>query len=237
MTKPRFRGIIFDKDGTLFDFQKTWTPWMANLLKILCSGNKELSRQKGYSLGFDFDKRIFLPESSFIAGTPEQFLHQLQTYFPEWPEKDLLNVLTETTNTTEQIEVVPLAPVLSNLRNEGYVLGLATNDDVQEARKHLEEKEVLKYFDFLAGYNSGFKAKPDPAMLLAFCQKTKLFPGETIMVGDSISDLTAGKKAGMFTVAVLSGVSKSKVLAKHANLVIKDIGDLQGGLVHANLEQ
>ena len=233
----QIRGIIFDKDGTLFDFQSTWSPWMVNLLQVLCGDNKECIRQKGSLLGFDFDNRSFLPESLFIAGTPDQFFDQLQNQFLEWPENDLKKVVAETTEATEQIEVVPLGPVLAQLRKDEYVLGLATNDDEKDAKRHLGEKDLLKYFDFLAGFNSGYRSKPDPEMLLAFCHKTQLLPNETAMVGDSTSDLLAGKRVGMFTVGVLSGVAKSEALTPHANLIIKDIGDLQMGLDRVNLKQ
>ena len=235
--RKRFKGIIFDKDGTLFDFQSTWAPWMANLLKVLCGENKECIRQKGYSLGFDFDNRSFLAESLFIAGTPDQFFDQLQHQFQEWSEKDLKKVFAKTTEATEQIEVVSLVPVLAKLKKEEYVLGLATNDDEEDAKRHLSGKGVLKYFDFLAGFNSGYRAKPDPEMLLAFCIKTQLLPQETVMVGDSASDLIAGKRAGMYTVGVLSGVAKSKILTQYANLIIKNIGELQEGLERANIKQ
>lgn len=232
----RFKGIVFDKDGTLFDFQKTWAPWMAKLLKILCGKNKGCIEKKGYLLGFDFNKGLFLPESLFIAGTPDQFLDELQNLFLEWSEEDLQKVVIETTEVTEQIEVVPLDSVLATLKNDGYVLGLATNDDAKDAKRHLCEKDVQKYFAFLAGFNSGYRAKPDPEMLLAFCHKTKLLPNETVMVGDSTSDLIAGKGAGMFTIGVLSGVAKSDELKQHANLIIKDIGDLRSELEHLNIK-
>ena len=228
--RERFKGIIFDKDGTLFDFQSTWSPMMVTLLNVLCGGDREYSRQKGHLLGFDLDKELYLPESAFIAGTPEQFVEQLLANFKEWSEKELIRLLNEITKDTEQVEVVSLVPLLTELKKVGYVLGVATNDSEEDARRQLEEKGILKYFDFLAGFNSGYGSKPDPDMLLAFCQQTWIQPAETVMVGDSKSDLLAGKRAGMFTVAVLSGVAKSEDLAQHANLIIRDIGGLWDGL-------
>ncbi|MYG10116.1 MAG: HAD family hydrolase [Rhodobacteraceae bacterium] len=228
--RKRFRGIIFDKDGTLFDFQSTWSPMMVKLLNVLCEGDKECSRQKGRLLGFDLDKGLYLPESAFIAGTPEQFVEQLLTNFQGWSEEELIRLLNEITRDTEQVEVVSLVPLLTELQKTGYVLGVATNDSEEDARRQLGEKGILEYFDFLVGFNSGYGSKPDPDMLLAFCQQTRIQPAETVMVGDSKSDLVAGKRAGMFTVAVLSGVAKSEDLAQHANLIIRDISGLWNGL-------
>ena len=33
------RGVLFDKDGTLFDFHKSWSSWMAFVLGGLSCGN------------------------------------------------------------------------------------------------------------------------------------------------------------------------------------------------------
>ena len=228
--RKRFKGIIFDKDGTLFDFQSTWSPMMVNLLNVLCRGDRECSRQKGYLLGFDFDKELYLPESAFIAGTPKQFVEQLLDQFKGWSEVEVIRLLNEITKATEQVEMVPLEPFLTKLQRAGYALGLATNDSEEDARRQLGEKGILKYFDFLAGFNSGYGSKPDPDMLLAFCQQTRIQPAETVIVGDSKSDLVAGKRAGLFTVAVLSGVAKSEDLEQYANLIIQDIGELWDAL-------
>jgi len=226
----RFKGIIFDKDGTLFDFQSTWSPMMTTLLNELCGGDRECSRQKGQLLGFDLDNGLYLPESPFIAGTPEQFVEQLLVLFKDWSEMELILLVNKITKDTEQVEVVSLEPFLTKFQKAGYALGVATNDSKEDAIRQLDEKGILKYFDFLAGFDSGYGSKPDPDMLLAFCQQTRIQPAETVMVGDSKSDLLAGKRAGMFTVAVLSGVAKSEDLAQHANLIIRDVGGLWDGL-------
>ena len=239
MTLPSkgFKGIIFDKDGTLFDFQRTWSPWMVNLLQILCDGNEERSRREGYLLGFDLDKQRFLSSSLFIAGTPLQFINQLKNQFKDWKKRDLIKLLVDLTESTEQIEVVPLQPIFTSLQGDGYVLGLATNDSTRDAKRHLVGKDLLKHFDFVVGFDSGYKSKPDPEMLLAFCHRTKIPPKNTVMVGDSNSDLIAGKRAGMFTVAVLSGVSRSEELEQNADLVIRNISDLQKSLEKSKISE
>ena len=34
-------GLLFDKDGTLFDFHKTWNPWAVGLIRDLAEGCAE----------------------------------------------------------------------------------------------------------------------------------------------------------------------------------------------------
>lgn len=85
---------------------------------------------------------------------------------------------------------------------------------------------VLQFFDFVAGYDSGYGAKPDPTMLLAFCNDSGIDASQTLMVGDSLFDLLAGCRAGMRTVGVLTGMAEAAELAPYADLVLADIGEL-----------
>ena len=39
------RGVIFDKDGTLFDFQRTWGIWTAQVLARIAGSDEELLEQ------------------------------------------------------------------------------------------------------------------------------------------------------------------------------------------------
>ncbi|MEC8197391.1 MAG: HAD-IA family hydrolase, partial [Pseudomonadota bacterium] len=72
----------------------------------------------------------------------------------------------------------------------------------------------------------GFGAKPDPGPLLAFAEHTNLSPARVAMVGDSTHDLIAGRRAGMQTVAVLTGVAIEAELAPHADVVLPNIGHI-----------
>ena len=85
---------------------------------------------------------------------------------------------------------------------------------------------MLEFFDFVAGYDSGYGAKPEPAMLLAFCRDSGIPADRTLMVGDSTFDLIAGSRAGMRTVGVLTGMASAAELVPYANVVIADIGEL-----------
>jgi phosphoglycolate phosphatase len=65
------RGIIFDKDGTLFDFQASWADWTARLLDRYARGDAEGLQALAARIGFDPVSRRFQPGSVVIAGTPQ----------------------------------------------------------------------------------------------------------------------------------------------------------------------
>ncbi len=227
MTLPgKIRGIIFDKDGTLFNFQQSWSSWMATVISLLSGGDDILAAKAGKNLGFDLAANRFEPDSPFVAGTPESTLQILLDTFPDLALPEINNVLHEITIHTPQVEVIPLRPFMLELVESGFALGIATNDHESTAILHLKQANVLDQFAFIAGSDSGHGAKPDAGMLHAFCELTGISPGQAAIVGDSIWDLLAGRTAGMVTVGVLTGTSSSQVLSPYADVILSDIGEL-----------
>lgn len=224
------RGVVFDKDGTLFDFQATWGAWCAGLIADLAEGDPGTAADLARTLGYDLTRRRFRPESAVIAGTLEVVIAALRMALPGRPEPWLRDYVRETTSRAPQIEAAPLGPLLDRLRGAGLALGLATNDAEGPARVHLERAGVLDRFSFVAGYDSGHGAKPGPGMLEAFCRETGLAPSACAMVGDSGHDLASARAAGMARVAVLTGPASEADLAPFADVVLPDIAALPGWL-------
>lgn len=226
----RVDGILFDKDGTLFDFGATWEAWAESFLLRATGGDRSRAALVGQEIGFDFVARRFQPGSIVIAGTPDEVTELLMPHFPERSYADILDMLNEEAENAPQAEAVPLVPLLSGLRDLGLRLGVATNDAEAPALVHLETAGVRPLFDFIAGFDSGHGAKPQPGQLLAFAARTGLSPERIAMVGDSSHDLIAGRSAGMQTVAVLTGLAETAELAPYADVVLPDIGHLPAWL-------
>ena len=148
---------------------------------------------------------------------------------------DLLAAINASAACVPIAEAVPLGPLLAELRAMGLRLGVATNDSEVVARTHLSAAQVGEEFEFIAGYDSGFGAKPLPGMCLAFAAAIGLSPANLLMVGDSATDLLAGRAAGMRTVAVLNGRATRSDLATLATAVLPNIGHLPHWIVgHAD---
>lgn len=223
-------GIIFDKDGTLFDFHKTWASWSAQLLETLSGGDTELRQSMAVAIGYDFVTGSFTPESMVIAGTPDEIAELLLPFLPGMRLDHLVQRMNLLAAEVPLVEAVPLRPLLEGLRARGLKIGLVTNDAEAPAHAHLNRVEVHDLFDVVIGCDSGFGAKPAPGQLLAFAAQTGLNPDRVAMVGDSLHDLHSAERAGMRRVAVLTGVAKAPTLAPHADVVLRDIGDLPAWL-------
>lgn len=225
MTMQGIRAILFDKDGTLFDFQATWGAWAQSLLAELAAGDPARTRAMAEAMDFDLDRRLFRPASVVIAGTGRE-VAELLAPFTEVPVGVLEQRISAAAHGAPLVPSVPLRPLLERLRAAGLKLGVATNDFEAVARSHVEE--VLDLFDFVAGFDSGHGGKPEPGMLLAFAHACGVPPEAVLMVGDSRHDLIAGRRAGMATLAVLTGVATEADLADLADAVRPDIGHLPG---------
>lgn len=222
---PKPRALLFDKDGTLFDFARTWEAWAAAFLTRLTRSDAEAAAV-GAAIGFDMAQYRFRADSIVIAGTPAEVCDALAPHFPQMSRAGLLETLNEEAACAPQLEAVPLSPLLGALRAGGFKLGVATNDAEAPARAHLSSAGVEDAFDFIAGFDSGHGSKPGPGQLLAFCEVVDVPPEACVMIGDSTHDLIAGRAAGMHCVAVLTGMADAKTLAPLADIVLPDIGGL-----------
>lgn len=226
-------GVVFDKDGTLFDFGATWEAWANAFLLRLCKGDHARATEVGKAIDFDFETQTFSNTSIAIAGTNAELTDALHPFFRDFSKGALTDLLNVEAASAPQQEAVPLVPLMQDLRSRGLRLGVATNDSEHPARAHLDQAGVTEMFDFIAGYDSGFGGKPAPGQLLAFAAQMNLAPARCVMVGDSTHDLHAGRAAGMRTVAVLTGMAKAATLAPYADVVLPDIGHLPAWLDQA----
>ncbi|MFS4582534.1 HAD family hydrolase [Phaeobacter sp. C3_T13_0] len=217
-------ALLFDKDGTLFDFAKTWNRWTGRMLELLSEGDADRLRAMAAAIDFDPEAGEILPSSMVIASTNRQVAEELAPYVPQMDVDTLEQYMAESAGEADLAEAVPLAAFLDDLLSRGKVLGVMTNDAELSAKSQLSRSGVLDRFAFVAGFDSGHGAKPDPDPLLAFCTATGVLPERTAMVGDSLHDLIAGSAAGMQRIGVLTGLAGAADLEAHADVVLPDIG-------------
>lgn len=226
----QFSGVLFDKDGTLFDFHGTWGAWAYGFLMDLSGGDPLRMQTLSHAILYDPGLKRFDPASPAVAGTPGEVAECLLPHLPGTTPSALITHINRTSATAPLCEAAPLLPLLGRLRGKGLKLGCVTNDAEKPARAHLRAAGVCDLLDFVAGFDSGFGAKPEPGPLLAFCDRLGLVPAQIVMVGDSRHDLIAARAAGMYAVGVLTGLATEADLAPLADVVLPDIGALPGWL-------
>ena len=222
----RIEAILFDKDGTLFDFQATWADPVQKFLDLIAPG--DAMPKAAEAMGFDLASGTFHADSVAIAGSTDDLVRVVEP-FTAYSAPDILRMLDEAADAARPMPAVPLRPCLTALKSR-YVLGVVTNDSEAPARAHLRHESIEDLFDFIAGYDSGFGAKPGPGQLLAFADQFRIAPEATLMVGDSRHDLAAGRAAGVVTIGVLTGIAVADDLADLADVILPDISHLDDWL-------
>ncbi|PPB80218.1 phosphoglycolate phosphatase [Albidovulum inexpectatum] len=220
------RGVIFDKDGTLFDFRATWGAWAGRAFMELAGGDPELADRLATATGFDMTTRSFDPDSPIIAGTPDDIAQCLLPHLPAADLSTLVARMNAVSAETPQVPATDLNALFEDLSKRDLRLGLITNDAEAPAQTHLRDAGIVGHFHFIAGFDSGHGAKPSPEPLLAFAQGQGLPPDSVVMVGDSLHDLAAARAAGMRCVGVLTGLAGRAELESLADCVLPDIGHL-----------
>ena len=150
------RAILFDKDGTLVDFQRTWGPATHEVLTKLCNGDSAaFDRLAAVSL-YDPAQRQLLPGSPVVIettygygklwaqalGVPltDQFVDQI----------DRMYFHTTLDHLTPMGDVKAL---LEGFRARGLRLGLMTNDADANTRAQLQRLDLVSLLEFVAAYD------------------------------------------------------------------------------------
>jgi phosphoglycolate phosphatase len=229
------RGIVFDKDGTLIHFEQTWTPVFVESAEALARqiGRPEMAPAWLEATGHDTRSGRIRPGSDLASATTDVVAARWRAISPDLPPLDAmvawLDAFWEDRVLERLAPVGDLLDLLDRLRAVPLRLGVATNDTEKAAHSTLRRLGVADRLDFVAGYDSGHGAKPEPGMILAFCAAMGLRPAEVAMVGDSPADLAAGRAAGCGRViGVLTGASPAEVLAPLADHVLDDVHALPG---------
>ena len=129
-------------------------------------------------------------------------------------------------------EVQPLTgarELIEDLRRAGRKVVLASSAKPEEVDHYLELLDARGIVDDWTTSGDVESTKPEPDLVHAAVDKAG--EGDAVMVGDSTWDCVAAKRAGLETVAVLTGgFSEQELLDAGAACVFESIEELRGKL-------
>ncbi|WP_092998504.1 HAD family hydrolase [Rhizobium sp. NFR07] len=230
MPTPAIGGILFDKDGTLLRYDESWGPVNREAARIAAAGNAQLEPRLLIAGGMDPVTGQTMADSLLAAGNAaeiaEGFVAAGSPFEPETLAAELDALFVRAAEFS--VPVTDLAPLFAQLKERGLKLGIASSDNEMAIRRTAEHFGIAGHVDFIAGYDSGFGAKPGPGMFLAFCDATGLAPAQVAMVGDNNHDMLMGRAGGAgLNIAVLSGTGTRETLSKLADHCVEDITALE----------
>jgi phosphoglycolate phosphatase len=224
------RGILFDKDGTLIDYERTWVPINRHVAAYAAGGDAKVAEELLRRFGHDPVTDAIEPGSVLAAGSVDDIASAFAGYLGLRTPPGLAAGIDRIYSAGGALHAVLIHGVretLGQLKRRGFLLGVATNDSKGGLEASLRRSNILGDFHFTAGCDSGFGGKPGPGMARAFCEAVGIAPGQAAMVGDAVHDLAMGRAAGFaLNIGVLSGTSGREDLEDFADLILDSINDL-----------
>ena len=118
------------------------------------------------------------------------------------------------------------------LRAEGYRVGICTNKPEALAEQLLQSLGVRAAFGALVGADTLPVRKPDPEPLRETARRAGGDPARMLLVGDTITDHSTARAAGVPSVLVTFGPSGGEMAALEPDALLHDYNSL-GGVVRA----
>lgn len=177
-------GILFDLDGTLLDTEQ-----------LILESYRHVFKK--YKPGYILSKEELL---SFL-GPP--LVTSFKCYFDDSMMEELIVYYRQFNHANHELYVTIYPTVietLERLKKEQYPLAIVTTKYSIAANIGLDLFDLHKYFDTMIALDDVEKTKPDPEGILKAMKQ--LHVNDAIMIGDNVSDIQAGKNAGIRTVAV-----------------------------------
>jgi phosphoglycolate phosphatase len=235
--KGLLRGIdlvVFDKDGTLIDFDAMWSPWIVELTaRLERATGRPIAERLFAELGFDPVAGRTIPGGP-LAVLPMAILREAVASLVVRggaSEAGAAAAVDEAWFVPDPVTtarpLADLARLFAALRAAGRRIAVATSDDHEPAAQTLAGLGVADLVDILIGADDGVARKPAPDMVLRAAAAVGVLASRTAVVGDSLADLEMGRAAGAGRViGVLSGVSAREDLEPYADAVVDSVADL-----------
>jgi len=231
----KIKAIVFDKDGTLVDFETYWrevATYAAGIifpeLGIEAPNIKEHLCEMGLSDdGVDISGALPRGDHALMAtliyefakryGSPCTFDEAVRAFARGYGKGAKEQGTVRST-------AKRLPALIEKLKSLGVKTALITSDEASGAEVCLKRLGILSYFDTVLAYDGVTPAKPDPAFMNRFCLLHSVSPGEVIMVGDTETDMLFAKNSGAFALGLAtSDKNKNILLSAGADAVISDL--------------
>ncbi len=226
----KIKGILFDKDGVLVDFDKTWVSVLLALARQLANSDRHLEKILLRSAGYDSDKNEFLPGSVWGAGNTNDLVAIWKTHLSDHSQSQLTQHIDTNCLNVEPVALFDLNR-LQNLfswcRQQNMQLGIATNDVQLSAVNTMKQFGLHNDLSIIIGYDSVDNPKPAADPVLLFCEHCEVQSQEVLVVGDNVHDLQMANAGNVaLKVGVLSGNSKYQDLKPYADVILENVLEL-----------
>ncbi|MGW8302540.1 MAG: HAD family hydrolase [Desulfobacterales bacterium] len=202
--KLKVAAVIFDLDGTLIDSIDIYFTIVENALKRLNLPAVSRNRILEAAESEDFNWELVLPQD--VLNRKAEIIDETWAVINEIAPQMF----------ADNLELIQGAErIVESLSSNGLKIGLVTSTRrpyLETKMQPLKNAGVDTLFEAIITSDDTEKKKPAPDPLITCAQQLGIKPGDCVYVGDTTTDIKAGKAAGMRTIAVLTGFDEYQAL-------------------------
>jgi len=241
INREKISGIelfAFDKDGTLIDLYTYWSTMIRLRAERICD-NYGIPRDEHRDdfmsvMGIDLENERLKPEGP-VGILPRKIVQKAaEEYLADIGFKDVSGTCFNIFKEVDEISVSFLDELvkplegainlLEDIKESGGKIAIATTDKTERANLALKHLNIEHLVDIVVGDDKVDSPKPDPEMLYIIGKEMNISPENSVMVGDTRTDVQMGVNAGCrASIGVCSGLTERSVLAELTPYVVDDV--------------
>jgi len=219
LKKLKVAAVIFDLDGTLIDSIDIYFTIVENALKRLNLPAVSRNRILEAAESEEFKWELVLPQD--VLNRKAEIIDEAWAVINEIAPQMF----------ADNLELIQGAGhIVESLSSNGLKIGLVTSTQrqyLETKMQPLKNAGVDNLFDAIITSDDVEKRKPAPDPLITCAQLLDMKPGNCVYVGDTTTDIKAGKAAGMRTIGVLTGFDEYGALEKEdPDAIIENVQNL-----------
>lgn len=231
--KTMVEAIIFDKDGTLIDFDSFWLNVTIHVIKnILKKLDREDVLQEELFNSVGVKNGVVDKDGILCKGTYEQIAIAFNSVFKRYGYDtiDEQFIVDEYSRSFDKGEIKPICEnikdILIRLKENNIKLAVVTTDNYETTCKCLKKLEIFDLFEKVYTDDGVLPVKPDPYCAIDFSILTGIERNKIMMVGDTMTDVCFAKNAGISVTVVGATSEEDKQLIDCSDAAIPDVSHI-----------
>ena len=193
-----YRAYLFDLDGTLVD---TAPDLLIALNHVLDQAGHQPASLALARHWVGYGARVMIEQAMKHRGGIEPNHERIERMFEAFIEHYNAHIAVHS-------ETYPgVRNALDQLAQQGIPMGVVTNKMYKLSRHLLQQLGLYQYFGVLVGGDTMKVRKPNPEPVLHACSELNVSVDDTLMVGDSVTDVESARAAGCDVICVTYGYS------------------------------